>query len=136
MSERVYTINLSAVKGVARIDRAKKAVVLIRRFLERHMKGTVMISPALNEYVWSRGIKKPPVRVKVKATKDGEIVKAELVETEQRVRATKKTKKGKIGSKKETAKTEAPAETKAGKKIEKASDEKPKDAKPETEKKE
>lgn len=92
--ERVYTINLRKVQAAPRTIRAHKAVILIRSFLEKHMKGDVVIGQALNEHVWAQSIKNPPLRVKVKAVKEGSVVKADLLETkEKRLRSTKNQKK-------------------------------------------
>ncbi|MBI4017531.1 MAG: 50S ribosomal protein L31e [Candidatus Aenigmarchaeota archaeon] len=98
--ERVYTINLREARETARIERARRAVHILRAYLEHHMKGEVVISPALNDFIWAYGIKKPPARVKVKAVKDGNVVRADLLDQEApKVRATAKTKKGRIGEK-------------------------------------
>jgi large subunit ribosomal protein L31e len=111
--ERVYTINIKDARYVPRIHRARTAVSLVRRFLEKHMKGDVVMSQALNEFIWADGMKKPPTRVKVKVVKDGNIVKADLLGPETpRVRATKSTKKGVIGSKRFGKKDDSSAEVK------------------------
>jgi len=69
--ERVYTINLSrAWESPPRWQRAKYAILLIRRFISRHMKvpeDRVWIDNALNELIWSRGAQKPPRKVVVRA---------------------------------------------------------------------
>ncbi len=83
--ERLYTIPLGKVYETVRTKRAKRAVKMVREFIIRHMKPEeeedVIIDPALNEYLWTRGIQKPPRRVRVRTTKDKEgIVRAYLVE--------------------------------------------------------
>ena len=71
LEERFYTIPLGRTKIAKRYKRAKRAITLVREFLIRHFKPeTLRIEPELNEYIWSRGIEKPPRRVKVRATKD------------------------------------------------------------------
>ncbi|MHC1601402.1 MAG: 50S ribosomal protein L31e [Candidatus Nezhaarchaeales archaeon] len=79
--ERLYTIPLKIVLRVPRWRRAARAIRFVRAFISRHMKSeNVKIDPKVSEFIWSRGAKKPPRRVRVKAIKykDG-IVKVELV---------------------------------------------------------
>ncbi|MFP3161989.1 MAG: 50S ribosomal protein L31e [Acidilobus sp.] len=67
----VYVINLSRVYYGRSVNRAKRAVDLIRRFASRHAKvpiDSVVILNDVNNFVWSRGIKRPPRRVKVLVT--------------------------------------------------------------------
>jgi len=83
--ERVYTVPLGKAWIAQRYRRAEKAMTLLRKFTERHMKPTeVVIDPAVNEYIWARGIRKPPRKIRVKMTKDDEgVVVVELAEAEQ-----------------------------------------------------
>ncbi len=85
--EREYVIPLrDAWKKVPRYKRAAKAIRTIKEFLVKHMKiydrdlKKIKIDKYLNEFVWFRGIKKPPYKIKVRAIRDGEIVKVELAE--------------------------------------------------------
>jgi large subunit ribosomal protein L31e len=85
--EREYTIPLrSQVNKVPTYKRANKAIRTIKEFLVRHMKirdrdlDKVKIDRYLNEFIWYRGIKKPPAKIKVKVTMDGEFVRAELAD--------------------------------------------------------
>ena len=85
--EREYVIPLRrSWNKVPSYKRAKKAIRAIKEFLVRHMKvpdrdlNKIKIDKYLNEFIWSRGIKKPPAKIKVKVVKEGEIVKAELFE--------------------------------------------------------
>lgn len=67
-TQRLYTIPLQAAWKVPYKQRAKKAVSIIQKFVERHMKtglANVKVGAALNDAVWSRGIKYPPRKVKV-----------------------------------------------------------------------
>jgi len=70
----------------SRYRRANKAIKTIKEFLARHMKvrdrdlNKIKLDKYLNEFVWFRGIRKPPIKVKVRAIKEGEIIKAELAE--------------------------------------------------------
>jgi len=73
LEERIYTIPLRRAWIVSRRKRTPKAVKLVRDFVLRHMKAeSIVISNDLNEELWSRGIQKPPRRVRVKAEKDKE----------------------------------------------------------------
>ena len=85
-SEFEYVIQLRcAWKHVARYKRANKAIKEIKEFLVRHMKirdrdlSKIKVDKYLNEFVWARGIKKPPIKVKVIARKNADIVTVELV---------------------------------------------------------
>ena len=83
--ERLYTIPLGKAFEAVRKKRAKRAVNLVKKFIIRHMKvedeAELTIDTTLNEYLWTRGIEKPPRRVRVRATKDREgLVKVFLVE--------------------------------------------------------
>ena len=84
--EREYTIPLRRrYQHVARYKKTPKAVKTIKEFLAKHMKiydrdlNKIKIDKQLNEYLWFRGIKNPPHKVKIKAVKDGDVVRVELV---------------------------------------------------------
>ncbi len=69
-TQRLYTIPLTDAWKVPYKRRAKKAVALIQKFAERHMKAdpkNVRVGTQLNEAIWARGIKFPPRKVKVQA---------------------------------------------------------------------
>ncbi|MEM2969154.1 MAG: 50S ribosomal protein L31e [Candidatus Bathyarchaeia archaeon] len=84
VEERIYTIPL--VKALARPPkkRAPRAMQLIREFIIKHMKLEIpveaeeekeelpklVISNEVNEKVWSRGIERPPRKIRVRAAKD------------------------------------------------------------------
>ena len=85
---REYTIPLrKKTILVPRYKKANRAVKAIKEFLVKHMKvrdrdtSKVRLDKYINEYIWYRGIKKPPAKVKVTATKDNTtgIVHVELV---------------------------------------------------------
>ncbi|MFX1563538.1 MAG: 50S ribosomal protein L31e [Promethearchaeota archaeon] len=85
--ERLYTIPLGKAYEAVRKKRAKRAVRMVHDFIVRHMKidedTELTLDPSLNEYLWSRGIEKPPRRVRVRVTKDKEgLVKAYLIESQ------------------------------------------------------
>ncbi|MCC7552103.1 50S ribosomal protein L31e [Candidatus Micrarchaeota archaeon] len=81
--ERVYTIPLRKVFDVPRPRRVPKAIKVIREFLAKHMKVTidhVFLSEAVNSTIWQRGIKKPPRKIKIKVTKEGDKLIARLID--------------------------------------------------------
>jgi len=68
--EREYVIPLRKVYEVPRTKRASRAIRLLKEIIKRHVKAEeVIISPEVNEYIWSRGREKPPRRVAVKVKK-------------------------------------------------------------------
>jgi len=71
LEERVYVVPLyKAFRYKRGLHRAKKAVTFLRRFMERHMKDpNIRISEEVNEIIWSRGIRNPPRRIKVRVVK-------------------------------------------------------------------
>lgn len=85
--EREYVIPLrEKCRVVPRYKKTNKAVKTVKEFLAKHMKvydrdlRKIKLDRYLNEALWSRGIKHPPHKIKVKAVKEGDIVKAELSE--------------------------------------------------------
>jgi large subunit ribosomal protein L31e len=71
--ERVYTVPLKDARYVAPNRRASKAVRVLTKFIERHLKaGSIVILPEVNEKIWERGISKPPRKIRIKASKDEE----------------------------------------------------------------
>lgn len=64
--ERVYVVPLRNAFRAPLTKRAKVAIRVLREFIMRHTKSQIVsISPEVNEAIWSRGIKRPPRRVKV-----------------------------------------------------------------------
>jgi large subunit ribosomal protein L31e len=86
--EREYVIPLrEKYQHVPRYKKTPKAVKTIKEFIARHMKiydgdlNKIKVDSYVNEYMWGRGIKNPPHKIKVKAIKDSEgLVRVELVE--------------------------------------------------------
>ena len=74
VEERVYVVPLWKVRSTGRgLHRAKKAVHFLRSFITRHMKNpNVKISTEVNQELWSRGIRNPPRRIKVKVVRTAE----------------------------------------------------------------
>lgn len=85
--EREYIIPLRREwQKVANYRRAGRATKAIKKFIAKHMKvadrdvSKVKLDLYLNQEVWFKGSKKPPAKIKVKAIKEGEIVKVYLAE--------------------------------------------------------
>jgi len=86
--ERTYIIPLrKEIIKVPRYRKTEKAIKAIKQFLARHMKirdrdlKKIKLDSYVNEYMWARGIKNPPTKIKVKVIKNPEgIVKVELVD--------------------------------------------------------
>ena len=75
VEERVYTVPLGRVWISPRKKHSPKAIRMLRAFVMKHMKveeGSVRILNEVNEKVWSRGIEKPPRKIRVRVTKDSE----------------------------------------------------------------
>jgi large subunit ribosomal protein L31e len=84
VEERTYTIPLGKALIKPPKKRAPRAMRMIRAFITKHMKltanaeeeeeekelPTLVISKEVNEKVWSRGIEKPPRKIRVRAAKD------------------------------------------------------------------
>ena len=142
--EREYIIPLrEKCRVVPRYKKVNKAIKTIKEFLARHMKvrdrdlRKIKLDKYLNEMIWLRGIKKPPIKVKVKATKEGDIVKAELIDFPdnlkfKKLREEKKEKEGEEISKRKKTETKAEEKTK----VEKTGEEKKEDKEKKTEEKE
>jgi len=85
--ERVVTVPLRDAKAEAKHKRADKAMSLVREHLAQHFsvdEDQVRLDPSINEEVWSRGRKKPPSKLRVRAAPfdvEGErVVEAEHAE--------------------------------------------------------
>ena len=73
VEERIYTIPLGRAWVSPRKKRAPRATRLIKSFIQRHMKPeALVVSNEVNERIWSRGIEKPPRKIRVRATRDKE----------------------------------------------------------------
>ncbi len=79
-NQRQYTIPLRKYfVNTPKYKRSKKAISLIKEFIKKHMKTEeVKLGKHLNEYVWRNGIKNPPGKVRVLATKKDKEVTVEL----------------------------------------------------------
>ena len=111
-------------------NRAPKAIKVIKEFLVRHMKvydrdlRKIKLDKYLNEFVWNRGIKNPPAKIKVKAFIDGDFIRVELVELTEKL----KFKKGKL-EKREKSTAPAPKKEELAEVTEKTEETRPSVAK-------
>ncbi len=92
VEERFYTIPLGKAWLSKRKKRAPKAVSIVRNFVLKHMKvrteveeeeepEKLVIDNDVNEKLWSRGIEKPPRKIRVRVVKDKEgVVSVRLAE--------------------------------------------------------
>jgi len=71
--ERVYTVNLGKVLLSPDNQRAKRAVNVIKEFARHHMKiEQIKLEEDVSHLLWSRGIKHPPRKIRVRMTKTDE----------------------------------------------------------------
>ncbi|MBS3156727.1 60S ribosomal protein L31 [Candidatus Woesearchaeota archaeon] len=89
--ERIYTVPLR--KGFLKApnyDRTRKAVVVLRKFLEKHTKKEVKIGKYLNLELWKDGRKHPPGKIKVRVEDGKDFVIAELIDAPREVKKVEK----------------------------------------------
>ena len=83
VEEKIYTIPLGRAWISPRKRRAPRATRILKNFLYRHMKikteaeegeetERLVVSNEVNEKIWSRGIEKPPRKIRVRAVKNKE----------------------------------------------------------------
>lgn len=85
-NEKILTIPLKKTRSVPKSQRASRAIKEIREFVARHMRAAdtmsdeekevlthptekIWIDSKVSELIWSRGIEKPPVKIRVRAIK-------------------------------------------------------------------
>lgn len=101
-------------KKTVSYHRAPKAIRAIKEFLVRHMKiydrnlKKIKIEKSLNDFIWMRGIKNPPAKIKIRAFFDGDFVRADLAELTEKLRF----KKEKLEKRERKAESAAPKEKK------------------------
>lgn len=118
--EREYVIPLRREwLKVPMYERTGKAIKAIKKFIAKHMKvperdvNKVKLDVYLNNDIWFKGRTNPPAKVKVKAIKEGDIVKVEFVDIPDHVKFLKaKHEKLLKRFEKKEEKGEKPAETK------------------------
>jgi len=83
VEERFYTIPLRKAWLSTRKKRAPRAIRIVKSFVLKHMKvrteaegeeeaEKLVIDNEVNEKLWSRGIEKPPRKIRVRVVKDKE----------------------------------------------------------------
>lgn len=89
--EKVYVIPLRKAFCAPVTQRAKKAMRVVREFLEKHLKSEdIRVGASINQSVWARSIGKIPRRVRVHAEKDDKgVVWAEMLGVEIKKREEK-----------------------------------------------
>ncbi|PJB97751.1 MAG: 50S ribosomal protein L31 [Nitrosopumilales archaeon CG_4_9_14_0_8_um_filter_34_10] len=71
--ERVYTINLGKVLLSVDTHRAPRAINMIKEFARHHMKTSdIKIEEDLAHIIWSRGVRSPPRKIRVRMSKTDE----------------------------------------------------------------
>lgn len=85
--EREYTIPLrEKCRPVPSYKKTPKAVKSVKEFIAKHMQirsrdlKKIRLDMYLNEMLWQRGIKKPLHKVRVKAIKEGDIVRVYAID--------------------------------------------------------
>jgi len=86
VEERIYTVPLRKAWIAPPNKRAPRAMRILKSFITRHMRlearkeereeeeesKKLIVSNEVNERIWSRGIEKPPRKIRVRAAKDKE----------------------------------------------------------------
>jgi len=95
-NERIFVIPLRKEwLKVPKYRRAGRATKTVKKFIAKHMKvpdrdeKKVKLDIYFNNDLWFKGRRKPPAKVKVKAVKDGDIVKVDFVEVPETVKFLK-----------------------------------------------
>lgn len=85
VEERIYTVPLGKAWITPKHRRAEKAITILKKFVQRHMKPErIIVDTSVNEAIWKRGITNPPRKIRVKLSKDAEgVVSVNLAEVEQ-----------------------------------------------------
>jgi large subunit ribosomal protein L31e len=125
--EREYVIPLRREwVRVPVYERTGRAIKAIKKFIAKHMKvldrdvNNVKLDVYFNNELWFRGRANPPAKIKVRAIKEGEIVRVNFVETPEHVKMlkSKHEKLHKAAEKKPEMKSEKKEETPEEKKEE------------------
>ncbi len=69
--ESIYTVNFRKAWITPEYKRTNRVVGILREFAKRHMKtDDIKIDQYLNRYLWIRGKRNPPRKIRVRMTKD------------------------------------------------------------------
>ena len=112
--ERVYTIPLGKVLLSPDNRRAKRAINMIKEFARHHMKiEDIRIEEDVSHLIWSRGIRSPPRKIRVRMTRiEGGSILVSLYDEEAEAKAKAKDPKSKeTPDKPESTEEKAPKET-------------------------
>lgn len=113
--EREFVVPLAKAYEKSRTKRASKAINILRAFMKKHFRVSekkVLVSNAVNELIWKKGIQHVPRKIKVKAVFDEENLRV-LLPSEKLPE-----KKAKKEEKKEKTKEQVEQEKEAEKKKE------------------
>ena len=92
--EKVFTIPLRGAYNEQRTKRSKVAINIVKDYLKRHMKSeNIFIGDSINKQIWSRGIQKPPRKIRIHALKENGIVYAEVLDVEIKTPSAEEMKK-------------------------------------------
>jgi len=97
--ERIYTVPLRDAYKTVKTKRTSRAAKILKSFLARHMKTQVervKISGEVNSLLWTKGMEKPPRRIKVKVKRDakGDVTVTLIEEPKQEKSVKSEEKKG------------------------------------------
>ena len=106
--ERVYTINLGKVLLSVDTHRAPRAINMIKEFARHHMKTEdIRIEEDLAHQIWSKGVRSPPRKIRVRMSKTDEgyvLVSPYTDEKESKETPSKEVKKDSSKVKKDSSK--------------------------------
>lgn len=69
--ESIYTVNFRKAWITPEYKRTNRVVGILKEFTRRHMKtDDIKIDQYLNRYLWQRGKRNPPRKIRVRMTKD------------------------------------------------------------------
>jgi large subunit ribosomal protein L31e len=86
--ESIYTVNFRKAWITPEYKRTNRVIGILREFVKRHMKtDDIKIDQYLNRYLWQRGKRNPPRKIRVRMTKDEtDTVVVSLYEEERKSR--------------------------------------------------
>ena len=95
--EKIYTVPLRKEwLKVPIYRRGKKSIAAIKKFFNQHLKKEIKIGPYLNEFIWEKGNRHPPGKVKVRVEEEKDKTIVELInapKAEKKEEKKTKTKK-------------------------------------------
>jgi len=67
VDEKILTINLrKRLQKTPKWQRSKRSVKILKQILEKQVKGDIKISSDVNEKIWSRSIKNPHAKLRIR----------------------------------------------------------------------